>query len=86
MKQETTPTTAVIIQQEHKALKHYRRALTKPYQRAYDELWVFASYYQMPCTCADFPLPFYFCLLSILLQQQKILNQLQSSFPHPLPK
>ena len=78
---KTTPTTAILLQQERVALSRYRRSLTKPYQRAFDTIWVYASHYQMPCTCANYVLPFHFYLLSILLHQQKILRKLPSSVP-----
>lgn len=78
---KTTPTTAVLLQQERAALSCFRNSLTKPYQRAFDTLWVYTSHYQMPCSCAAYPLPFYFYLLSILLQQQKILRELDAYIP-----
>jgi hypothetical protein len=67
----TTPTTGDIMQKERSALNAFRRALPKAYQREFDEIWAYVSQYLMPCNCADYPLPFYIFMLSILLEQRK---------------
>ena len=75
---KTTPTTSILLQRERRTLNRYRKTLTMPYRNAFDDLWVYASHYQMPCNCADFPLPFYFYMLSMLIHQQKTLARLEA--------
>ena len=70
----TTPTTGVLLQQHKAALTPFRRALPKTYQREFDEMWTYVSKYQMPCNYADYPLPFYFHMISILVEQRKMLD------------
>jgi hypothetical protein len=41
---KTVPTIAVIMQQEKAALKNFRAALPKNYQRAFDELWIYVAH------------------------------------------
>ena len=76
----TTPTTSVLIQHHKADLSPFRRALPKAYQREYDEMWAYVSKYQMPCNYADHPLPFYFYMLSILMEQRKMIVELRQGF------
>ena len=75
----TTPTTGILIQQQKAALTPFRRALPKAYQREFDEMWVYVSKYQMPCNYADHPLPFYFYMVSMLMEQRKMLGAVRLS-------
>jgi len=75
----TTPTTGILIQYQRAALSSFRRALPKAYQREFDEMWAYVSKYQMPCNCADHPLPFYFYMISILIEQRKRLDAVRQA-------
>ena len=72
----TTPTTGVLLQQHKAALSSFRSALPKTYQRELDEMWAYVSKYQMPCNCADHPLPFYFHMISMVLEQRKLIDEI----------
>ena len=76
----TTPTTGILIQQQKADLTPFRRALPKAYQREFDEMWAYVSKYQMPCNYADHPLPFYFHMISILVEQRKLINEVRHSY------
>ena len=73
----TIPTTGIILQREKALLKPYRKALTKTYQREFDEMWVMVSKYQMPCSYADHPLPIYLYMISILVEQRKEIHKIR---------
>ena len=75
----TIPTTGIILQREKALLKPYRKALTKTYQREFDEMWAMVSKYQMPCSYADHPLPFYLYMISILVEQRKGIEVLRNA-------
>jgi hypothetical protein len=74
---KTTPTTAVLMQQEKAALSRYRRALRKEDQQAFDALWVHVTKHMMACTQANHLLPLETFLLTMLLEEHKEIQRLQ---------
>ena len=74
---KTTPTYAVLMQQEKAALSRYRRALRKEDQQAFDALWVHVTRQMMACTQANHLLPMEIFLLTMLLEEHKEIQRLQ---------
>jgi len=48
----------------------------KTYQREFDEMWTYVIHYQMAINCSIHPMPLYMLLLSILLEHQKLLDEM----------
>lgn len=59
------------LQAEQEAWKHFRRALRKEDQEAFDALWRFARYHAAPASMASRPMPFEAALMAMLVALER---------------
>lgn len=59
------------LQAEQDAWKHFRRALRKEDQEAFDALWRFARYHAAPAAMASRPMPFEAALMAMLVALER---------------
>ncbi len=65
------------LQAEENAWKHFRRALRKADQEAFDALWRFARYHAAPASMASRPMPFEAALMAMLVAVERQLLELE---------
>lgn len=65
------------LQGEEAAWKHFRRALRKEDQDAFDALWRFARYHAAPASMASRPMPFEAALMAMLVAVERQLIELE---------
>ncbi len=63
----TLPTITMTLDAEREAWKHFRRALRKEDQEAFDALWRFARRHAAPAAMASRPVPFDAALMGMLV-------------------
>jgi hypothetical protein len=73
----TLPTIVQTLQAEEAAWRHFRRALRKEDQEAFDALWRFARYHAAPASMASRPMPFEAALMSMLVAVERQLIELE---------
>ena len=67
----TLATIVQSLQAEQEAWKHFRRALRKEDQEAFDALWRFARYHAAPASMASRPMPFEAALMAMLVALER---------------
>ena len=65
------------LQAEEAAWKHFRRALRKEDQEAFDALWRFARYHAAPASMASRPMPFEAALMAMLVTLERQVIELE---------
>ena len=78
----TLPTSVQSLRAELEGWKHYRRALRKEDQEAFDELWRFALYHAAPAAMASRPMPMESALMSMLVGLQKKIREIEKGKTH----
>ena len=73
----TLPTIIRTLQAEEEAWKHFRRALRREDQEAYDALWRHARRHAAPAAMASRPLPYEAAFLSMLVGMQRTLMDME---------
>ncbi len=66
-----------VLQAEEECWKHFRRALRKEDQEAFDALWRFARYHAAPASMASRPMPFEAALMAMLVALERQLIELE---------
>jgi hypothetical protein len=67
----TLSTIVQSLQAEEAAWRHFRRALRKEDQEAFDALWRFARYHAAPAAMAGRPMPFEAALMAMLVAVER---------------
>lgn len=65
------------LQAEEDAWKHFRRALRKEDQEAFDALWRFARYHAAPASMASRAMPFEAALMAMLVAVERQLLEIE---------
>jgi hypothetical protein len=65
------------LQAEEAAWKHFRRALRKEDQEAFDALWRFARYHAAPASMASRAMPFEAALMAMLVAVERQLLEIE---------
>lgn len=65
------------LQAEEAAWKHFRRALRKEDQEAFDALWRFARYHAAPASMASRAMPFEAALMAMLVALERQFLELE---------
>jgi hypothetical protein len=65
------------LRAEEEAWKHFRRALRKDDQEAFDALWRFARYHAAPASMASRAMPFEAALMAMLVALERRLLELE---------
>jgi len=65
------------LQAEEAAWKHFRRALRKEDQEAFDSLWRFARYHAAPASMASRAMPFEAALMAMLVAVERQLLEME---------
>ena len=73
----TLPTIVMTLQAEETAWKHFRRALRKEDQEAFDALWRFARYHAAPASMASRAMPFEAALMAMLVAIERQFMELE---------
>lgn len=73
----TLPTIVQTLQAEEAAWKHFRRALRKEDQEAFDALWRAARYHAAPAAMASRPMPFEAALMGMLVSLARVMLELK---------
>ena len=73
----TLPTIVQSLQAEESAWKHFRRALRKEDQDAFDALWRFARYHAAPASMASRPMPFEAALMAMLVAVERQIIEME---------
>jgi len=63
----TLPTITMSLQAEEECWKHFRRALRKEDQEAFDALWRLARFHAAAAAMASRPMPFEAALMAMLV-------------------
>lgn len=71
------PTIVQTLQAEEEAWKHFRRALRREDQEAFDALWRYARYHAAPASMAGRPMPFEAALMAMLVAMERHLIELE---------
>jgi hypothetical protein len=66
-----------VLQAEEECWKHFRRALRKEDQEAFDALWRFARYHAAPASMASRPMPFEAAMMAMLVALERQLIDLE---------
>ena len=75
----TLPTVVQLIRNEEDSWKHFRRALRKEDQEAFDELMRFMRRHAAPICMASRPVPFESLLMAMLVSLMRDVMDLQQS-------
>ncbi len=78
----TVPTFNMSLEREITQWKHYRRALRREDQEAFDALFTHARQHMVEAAAAARPIPFDAIVMSILLEQQKQIEELRVALAH----
>lgn len=73
----TLPTFSIYLDHEMEAWRPFRRALRKEDQEVFDRLFTLAKRHMAEAACAARPVPFDTLVLTILLEQQKQIEELR---------
>jgi len=73
----TMPSASQVINQAEQSFAKFRGALRKEDQRALDELFVFSHKHVAEIAYAANPLPFEMMMLSMLVEEHKVVMQLR---------
>ena len=65
------------LQAEEAAWKHFRRALRKEDQEAFDALWRFARYHAAPASMASRPMPFEAALMAMMVAVERQIMEIE---------
>jgi hypothetical protein len=65
------------LQAEEAAWKHFRRALRKEDQEAFDALWRFARFHAAPASMASRAMPFEAALMAMLVAVERQLLEIE---------
>jgi hypothetical protein len=76
----TLPTATDLLLQEQESFARFRRALRRSDQLALDDLFVSARQHLAATQYASHALPFEVMLLSMLLEEHKLVMRLQNQF------
>ena len=74
----TIPTFTRYLEEELASWKDYRRALCKEDRQVFDRLFRHAKKHIAEASCAARPIPFDALVMSVLLEQQKEIEQLKN--------
>ena len=74
----TLPSFMQVIQSEQNAWSKFRRALRREDQAVFDTLFAAARYHAPACAYTSHPVPFEAMLLSMLIEERKIILQLEA--------
>jgi len=74
----TLSTIVQTLRAEEEGWKHFRRALRREDQEAFDALWRFARYHAAPASMASRPMPFEAALMGMLVGLERQLMDLES--------
>lgn len=72
----TLLSSTALIQKEKESWSYYRKALRKEDRLVFDELFAGAVYHSGEIACAGKPYPFESMLISILIEQRKLIKDL----------
>ncbi len=75
----TLPTVVQLIRSEEEAWKHFRRALRKEDQEAFDELMLYMRRHAAPISMASRPVPYDAMVMSLLVGLMRAVLDLQQS-------
>ncbi len=73
------PTIVQTFQAEEEAWKHFRRALRKEDQEAFDALWRFARFHAAPASMASRPMPFEAAVMAMLVTMERHILELEKA-------
>lgn len=85
----TLPTVVQLIRNEEESWKHFRRALRKEDQEAFDELMRFMRRHAAPICMASRPVPFealFMAMLVSLMREMLDMKQSKGKADEPPPK
>ena len=73
----TLPTIIQALQAEEAVWKHFRRALRREDQEAFDALWRWARRHAAPAAMASRPMPFEAALMGMLVSLARLVLELE---------
>lgn len=73
----TLPTIVMALQAEEECWRHFRRALRKEDQEAFDALWRFARRHAAPAAMASRPMPLEAAFMGMLVGLARLLIELE---------
>jgi hypothetical protein len=73
----TLPTIVQTLRVEEEGWKHFRRALRKEDQEAFDALWRFARYHAAPASMASRPMPFEAAVMAMMVGIERQIAELE---------
>jgi hypothetical protein len=83
---KTLPTISMLVQQEEQSFARFRRALRRSDQVALDDLFASAHQHLAAAQYAAHALPFEVLLLSMLLEEHKVVMRLRQKIDQLLEK
>lgn len=83
---KTLPTISMLVQQEEQSFARFRRALRRSDQVALDDLFASAHQHLAAAQYAAHALPFEVLLLSMLLEEHKVVMRLRQKMDQLLEK